>query len=152
MDEIHVIIITLLVRQQKYNNIFSKSIMKYDFACILLSHTRITFHNLRPRTQYIFFIVLRLLYLQGDNSDIVATDSQKNTVYLLAKKHGVGNPEQFAILVAKHFLQTYDWVIKAEVIVEDLKWSRVRETHVHAFIAVPTYTRWAKVLKIIKNR
>ena len=28
-------------------------------------------------------------YLKGDNSKIVATDSQKNTVYILAKKHGV---------------------------------------------------------------
>ena len=52
---------------------------------------------------------------QGDNSDIVATDSQKNTVYLLAKKHGVGNPEQFAILVAKHFIQTYSWVNRQSI-------------------------------------
>ena len=66
-------------------------------------------------------------------------------MYLLAKKHGVGNPEQFALLVARHFLQTYDWVTKAEVTVEALKWSRVRENHVHAFVAEPTYTRWAKV-------
>ena len=28
-------------------------------------------------------------YLKGDNSKIVATDSQKNTVYILAKKYGV---------------------------------------------------------------
>ncbi|MPC76810.1 Uricase [Portunus trituberculatus] len=28
-------------------------------------------------------------YLVGDNSDVVATDSQKNTVYILAKRHGV---------------------------------------------------------------
>ena len=28
-------------------------------------------------------------YLQGDNSDIIATDSQKNTVYILAKQNGV---------------------------------------------------------------
>lgn len=28
-------------------------------------------------------------YLMGDNSDVIATDSQKNTVYILAKRHGV---------------------------------------------------------------
>lgn len=28
-------------------------------------------------------------YTIGDNSDIIATDSQKNTVYILAKQHGV---------------------------------------------------------------
>ena len=85
-------------------------------------------------------------FKQGDNSDIIATDSQKNTVYLLAKKHGVGSPEQFAMLVAKHFVQTYSWVTKAEVTVEALNWQRVRGDHVHAFIATPTFTRWAKAL------
>ena len=30
-------------------------------------------------------------YLQADNSDIIATDSQKNTVYILAKKNGVSS-------------------------------------------------------------
>ncbi|XP_075213928.1 urate oxidase [Lycorma delicatula] len=28
-------------------------------------------------------------YLSGDNSHIIATDSQKNTVYVLARKYGV---------------------------------------------------------------
>ena len=28
-------------------------------------------------------------FVTGDNSDIIATDSQKNTVYILAKQHGV---------------------------------------------------------------
>ena len=28
-------------------------------------------------------------YLYGDNSDIVATDTQKNTIYILAKQYGV---------------------------------------------------------------
>ena len=32
-------------------------------------------------------------YLWGDNSDVVATDSQKNTVYVLAKRHGVSEKE-----------------------------------------------------------
>ncbi len=87
----------------------------------------------------------QIFSFKGDNSDIIATDSQKNTVYLLAKKHGVGSPEQFAMLVAKHFVQTYSWVTKAEVTVEALNWQRVRGDHVHAFIATPTFTRWAKV-------
>jgi len=32
-------------------------------------------------------------YETGDNSDIIATDSQKNTVYVLAKQYGVSTPE-----------------------------------------------------------
>ena len=85
-------------------------------------------------------------YTHGDNSDIIATDSQKNTVYLLAKKHGVDNPERFAILIAKHFLQTYSWVNRAEITVEALNWERVRDDHVHAFVAIPKYTRWAQAV------
>ena len=30
-------------------------------------------------------------YTHGDNSDIIATDSQKNTVYVMAKQYGVRN-------------------------------------------------------------
>ena len=54
-------------------------------------------------------------FIHGDNSDIIATDSQKNTVYILAKRNGVSNclffsvhaillavlPESVAMLVLK---------------------------------------------------
>ena len=46
-------------------------------------------------------------YDTGDNSDVIATDSQKNTVYILAKLHGVAGPEEFGLLVTEHFLSTY---------------------------------------------
>ena len=76
--------------------------------------------------------------LQGDNSKIIATDSQKNTVYVLAKRHGVESPERFALLLASHFLKTYRWVIRANVSVTSHPWKRIvtgcgRE-HNHAFV------------------
>ena len=40
----------------------------------------------------------------GDNSDIIATDTQKNTVYILAKQFGINTPEEFALRIAKHFI------------------------------------------------
>ena len=49
-------------------------------------------------------------------------------------------------MIAKHFLQTYSWVNRAEVKVEALNWQRVRGDHVHAFVSTPTYTRWAKAI------
>lgn len=90
-------------------------------------------------------------YLEGDNSDIVATDSQKNTVYILAKKHGVKSPEDFAILLCNHFLSTYSHVTKAVVDVEELMWNRVaygdqanaQKLHNHAFIHTPICTRFS---------
>ena len=35
---------------------------------------------------------------------MLATDTQKNTVYAFAKEHGIGTPEEFAALLARHFL------------------------------------------------
>lgn len=83
-------------------------------------------------------------YLSGDNSDIVATDSQKNTVYLLAKKHGVTSPEEFAIILSRHFLTTYNHVLKVQVYIEQYPWKRIDidgKQHNHAFVFTPVATR-----------
>lgn len=90
-------------------------------------------------------------YLEGDNSDIIATDSQKNTVYIMAKKHGVKSPEDFAVLLCNHFLSTYSQVTKAVVEVEEMMWNRVsygeradhQKLHNHAFLLTPLCTRIA---------
>lgn len=107
-----------------------------------------------------------LIFLLGDNSDIVATDSQKNTVYLLAKKHGVENPEKFALLLATHFLNKYAHVAEAHIHVEEYPWQRIckdeignnsvgcpnfstfnnRSKHNHAFIFTPTETHYCDVV------
>lgn len=92
-------------------------------------------------------------YIKGDNSEIIATDSQKNTVYVLAKKHGVKSPEDFAILLCKHFLSTYSHVTRAVVNVKDVMWSRIsygehanyQKLHNHAFIHTPICNRFATV-------
>lgn len=92
-------------------------------------------------------------YLTGDNSDIIATDSQKNTVYVLAKKFGVKSPEDFAILLCNHFLSTYSHVTRAVVSVEEVMWNRVsygehannQKLHNHAFIHTPICKRFASV-------
>src|SRR3954447_25826992 len=47
---------------------------------------------------------LDAVHLAGDNSAVLATDTQKNTVYAFAKEHGVGTPEEFALLLGRHFL------------------------------------------------
>ena len=90
-------------------------------------------------------------YLYGDNRDIIATDSQKNTIYLLAKKHGLKTPEDFGILICSHFLYTYKQVEEVNVNVEEYPWSRHQvdgQPHNHAFIFTPTATRYCQVLQI----
>lgn len=90
-------------------------------------------------------------YLEGDNSKIVATDSQKNTVYILAKKHGITSIEAFAQLLANHFLDTYPWVTQSRVYIEEKPWKRIQKQgqlpHNHAFIASGEAVRFCFVHK-----
>ncbi|XP_021341234.1 uricase-like isoform X2 [Mizuhopecten yessoensis] len=84
-------------------------------------------------------------YLYGDNTDIIATDSQKNTVYILARKFGVKTPEQFALLLCNHFLTKYSHVDKAKVYIEQAPWKRMEidgDKHVHAFLISDEATRF----------
>lgn len=76
-------------------------------------------------------------YTHGDNSDIIATDSQKNTVYVMAKQHGVKSAERFALLLCEHFLRKYRHVTRAKVYIEEAPWKRMEiggQQHVHAFL------------------
>lgn len=92
----------------------------------------------------------------GDNSDIVATDSQKNTVYLLAKKFGIKSPEEFALTLTNHFLSKYRHVKEAHVHVEEYPWDRIRynntdqntpiKYHNHAFVFTPVAVRYCDVI------
>ena len=46
-------------------------------------------------------------YIAGDNRQIVATDTMKNTVHALAHQHGVPSIEAFALRLAQQFLDAY---------------------------------------------
>jgi len=87
-------------------------------------------------------------YLHGDNSDIVATDTQKNTVYILAKNHGLNTPEEFGLLLCKHFLDSYLHVSRVNVLIEVHPWRRVQadgELHEHAFLTSREAVRTCQV-------
>ena len=43
-------------------------------------------------------------YVDGDNSDVLPTDTMKNTVYALAAREPVGEPEDFGVRLARHFV------------------------------------------------
>ena len=43
-------------------------------------------------------------HLAGDNAKVVATDTQKNTVYAFAQQYGVGEIEAFALRLGRHFV------------------------------------------------
>lgn len=65
-------------------------------------------------------------FLAGDNTGMTATDTQKNTVYVVAKRMAKRcSIEQYAIALAQHFVHTYPRVSKAKVWVEQAPWKRV---------------------------
>ncbi|KAI9598729.1 urate oxidase [Syncephalis fuscata] len=76
-------------------------------------------------------------YTHADNTLVIATDSMKNTVYALAKQSElVGQPELFAQVVARHFLDTYPHVSGANVRVHKHRWARLTvddQLHPHSF-------------------
>ncbi len=63
-------------------------------------------------------------YRDGDNRLIIATDSMKNTVYVLAKDPAVAQPESFGLLIGRHFLKMYPHVTRVRVEVLEHSWER----------------------------
>jgi len=64
-------------------------------------------------------------HLHGDNSTVLPTDSQKNTVYAFAREHGVGEIEDFALLLARHFVNSQPNISRARVDVEEYSWDHL---------------------------
>ncbi|MFI7124155.1 factor-independent urate hydroxylase [Nonomuraea sp. NPDC050153] len=67
---------------------------------------------------------MEAVHLTGDNAAVLPTDTQKNTAYALAKKHGVGQIEEFALLLARHFVRTQPTVHHARVEIDEYAWTR----------------------------
>ncbi|SFT55730.1 factor-independent urate hydroxylase [Arthrobacter sp. ov118] len=75
-------------------------------------------------------------HLDGDNSHVVATDTQKNTIYALARE-GIGSPEAFLLRLGKHFTSSFDWVSGGRWAAEAYKWDRIQAHgagHDHSFV------------------
>lgn len=75
------------------------------------------------------------VHRDGDNSHVLATDTQKNTVYALARD-GIGEIEEFGLRLAHHFAGSYDWLTGAQVGIEESGWDRIAvdgKAHDHAF-------------------
>jgi len=86
---------------------------------------------------------LAATHLTGDNAGVLPTDTMKNTVYAFAKKHGVGEPEDFALLLARHFVATQPQVSTARVSIESFGWERLGP---HSFQRKGDHTRLASVV------
>ena len=69
---------------------------------------------------------------EGDNSALIATDTMRNAVYVLAAKHDVSELETFGRALVEHFVAAGPTVQRAQVRLVAHPWARLGE-HEHAF-------------------
>ena len=76
-------------------------------------------------------------HTDGDQSDVLPTDTQKNTAFAFAKKHGIDSPEDYALALGRRLLEATPAATGAAIAVEDYAWDRIPVDgagHDHAFI------------------
>jgi len=79
---------------------------------------------------------LEAVHTEGDNAHVVATDTQKNTVYAFARD-GIGAIENFALRLGAHFTDSFDWITGGRWEVEQYQWSRIangEDGYDHSFV------------------
>lgn len=64
-------------------------------------------------------------HLEGDQSHILPTDTQKQTVYAYAKEKGIGEIEDFGLDLARHFVADTGPVELAQARIEEYQWERI---------------------------
>lgn len=75
-------------------------------------------------------------FTRGNNRLVVATDSMKNIINVLAKQKLAGEIEDFGLTLAAHFLKMYRHVSRVEINLAEHCWSRLAvggKPHPHSF-------------------
>ena len=88
-------------------------------------------------------------YTEGDNADVLPTDTMKNTVYALAARDGTGEPEAFGILLGRHFLARNPRLSRVLVDLTDHGWGHIADgarEHGQAFVRRGPEARTAHVV------
>lgn len=65
------------------------------------------------------------VHTAGDNSNVLPTDTMKNTVYVLAKKHDFNSIEEFGMILANHFLANNPDVSETKISLHETTWKRI---------------------------
>jgi urate oxidase len=88
-------------------------------------------------------------YTRADNRLVVATDSIRNTVNVLAKTNLGSETEMFGMALARHFLKTYKHVSRAVVDLREHCWSRISvagKPHNHSFTEKNSARPFARIV------
>ena len=87
-------------------------------------------------------------YTDGDNRDVLPTDTMKNTVYALAARHSVDEPEAFGRVLAEHFLERNPRLRRVRIDLTEQPWGRITvgaREHGQAFVRHVAESRTATV-------
>jgi urate oxidase len=87
-------------------------------------------------------------YVDGDNTDVLPTDTMKNTVYALAAREHVTNPESFGLRLGEHFLGRNPRLTRVRVDLTEHAWRPVTvdgRDHGQTFMQRGPDTRTARV-------
>lgn len=88
------------------------------------------------------------VHLTGSNANVVATDTQQNTVYAFARD-GVGEIEEFGLRLARHFVAEFEPITRARVQIESSGWQRIPvdgAAHDHSFMMATSELRIAEAV------
>ena len=88
-------------------------------------------------------------HTHGDNALVLPTDTQKNTVYALAREHFTGAIERFGLVLAQHFTARNAQVSQARIELVEHPWQRMSfdgQAHPHAFTGGGSEKRRAVVM------
>ena len=87
-------------------------------------------------------------YTDGDNREVLPTDTMKNTVYALAATNSVGEPEAFGRVLAEHFLERNPRLRRVRIDLTEQAWGRITigaREHGQAFVRQSAEARSATV-------
>lgn len=87
-------------------------------------------------------------YTDGDNRDVLPTDTMKNTVYALAARERLAEPEHFGLVLAEHFLERNPRLRQVTVDMREHLWIRIMadgREHGQGFVRQGPETRTARV-------
>jgi len=87
-------------------------------------------------------------YTDGVNSDVLPTDTMKNTIYACAAREQLAEPEHFGIVLAEHFLDRNPRLRRLTVDMREHRWGRITvdgREHGQAFVREGPESRTAHV-------
>ncbi len=89
-------------------------------------------------------------YTAADNAQVIATDSMKNLVHMLALEHLQADNEAFAAAIAETFLDRYAHVDQVTVELAEMVWQRMEidgQPHPHSFLSGEGGQPWCHVTR-----